>query len=49
MRRCALAKSYARRRGAGRSTSQATAATKDAASSFVSSREYPLKPLEKVY
>ena len=31
------------------STSQATAATRDAASSFVSSREYLLKPLEMVY
>jgi hypothetical protein len=31
------------------STSQTTCATRDAASSFVFSREYLLKPLEKVY
>ena len=31
------------------STSQTTCATRDAASSFVLSREYLLKPLEKVY
>ena len=35
--------------GAGRPTTQAASATKDAASSLVSSREYLLKPLEKVY
>ena len=31
------------------STSQTTSTTSDAASSFVASREYLLKPLEKVY